>query len=524
MLATAVILFREILEAALIIGIVAAATRGISYRGWWISSGVICGILGAALVAAVADVLVEMADGMGQELFNAIILLAAVAMLGWHNIWMASHSRELVAQMKQVGGEVKEGGKTMFALLLVVALAVLREGSEVVLFLYGQSAQGLGLAGMISGGFIGLVAGAGVGLAMYLGLLRIPTRYLFSVTSWMILLLAAGMASQAAKFLVQADKLPAWSTLWDTSFMLSNESVTGRLLHTLVGYDAAPMGVQMAVYLLTIGLIGGAMQMVKKRDAVQQQSRADVVKTAMAVMLLPLALITGSRAHAGPASYVYMPNVEYGETELELSGGLLRDDDQTIDDAQSWKLGLGHGVTPWWMTEVEFRWDKEPSAAARYSLAEWVNIFQLTERGQYWMDVSLFTEFELQNHRSNGADAFEFGPMFQKEVAGTQTNLNLVFVSEYGSEADSPIKLEYAWQIKTLNPGVLQYGAQGMGAFGRVSNFDSYDNQEHQFGPALFGEIKSGQQKVKFNTALLFGVTDNTPDQTLRFSVEYEVR
>ena len=81
MLATAIIVFREILEAALVIGIVGAATQGVPYRGWWLVTGVMVGMAGAVGVAGLAEVIVELADGMGQELFNALILLAAVSML-----------------------------------------------------------------------------------------------------------------------------------------------------------------------------------------------------------------------------------------------------------------------------------------------------------------------------------------------------------------------------------------------------------------------------------------------------------
>ena len=264
MLATTIIIFREILEAALIIGIVAAATQGVARRGLWITVGVMVGVAGALVVAGLADVLVELADGMGQELFNASILIAAVLMLAWHNIWMASHSRELVAEMNQVGSAVKSGKEPLFALLLVVALAVLREGAEVVLFLYGQLAQGVRLPDMLSGGFVGMAAGVSVGLAMYFGLLRIPTGYLFAVTGWMILLLAAGMAAHAGAFLVQADTLPSWGQAWNSSGFLSNQSLLGGALQTLVGYDATPSVMQVLIYVATIVLIGSAMKVVNK--------------------------------------------------------------------------------------------------------------------------------------------------------------------------------------------------------------------------------------------------------------------
>lgn len=255
MLATAIIIFRECLEAALIIGIVAAATRGVPHRGVWICGGAAVGCMGAVLVAALANVIMSWADGMGQDIFNAGILLVAVVMLAWHNIWMAQHSKELTAEMRQVGAAVTEGRQSLLALLVVVALAILREGSESVLFLYSQFAQELNLLTIAAGATLGLAAGVIAGLLMYGGLLRIPTRYLFQVTGWMILLLAAGMASQAVRFLIQADKLPAWGNVWNASGWLPNNSLLGSVLHTLIGYDASPTGMQLLAYIATLCVV-----------------------------------------------------------------------------------------------------------------------------------------------------------------------------------------------------------------------------------------------------------------------------
>src|SRR3954469_9801103 len=209
MLATAIIVFREVLEAALIVGIVLAASRGIAYRGAWILGGLAAGMGGAMLVAAGSGTIASAASGMGQELLNAAILLAAVAMLGWHNIWMTTHGREMAVAANRLGAAVRAGARPLWALALAVGLAVLREGSEVVLFLYGIAAAGEGgVAPMAAGGPLGLAAGAAAGAAVYFGLVSIPLRDLFSVTSWLVLLLAAGMAAQAAAFLLQADLLP----------------------------------------------------------------------------------------------------------------------------------------------------------------------------------------------------------------------------------------------------------------------------------------------------------------------------
>jgi high-affinity iron transporter len=192
------------------------------------------------------------------------VLFTAVAMLGWHNIWMGRHGRELAAEAADLGRSVATGSRPLYALATVVGLAVLREGSEVVLFLYGIAAGGTdGAAPMLAGGLGGLAVGAAAGLALYFGLLRIPMRHLFTVTSWMILLLAAGMASQGAAFLAQADLLPSLGgVLWDSSWLLSDEGLVGRTLHALVGYVAQPTGIQLAFYLGTLLVIGGLMRLV----------------------------------------------------------------------------------------------------------------------------------------------------------------------------------------------------------------------------------------------------------------------
>ena len=257
MLSTALIVFREVLEAALVVSIVLAATKGVPRREWWVGAGLIGGVVGAALIAGFADVISSWASGMGQEVFNAGVMFVAVVMLAWHSIWMSKHSRELARQLSSVGKAVAAGSRPLTGLAIVVGVAVLREGSEAVLFLYGIAAGDPGQTSqMIVGGLLGIVGGVGLGAAMYAGLLQIPLKRLFGVTNGLIVLLAAGMASQGVGFLVSAGLLPAWGdTVWDTSWLLKETSIVGKMLHTLVGYTARPAGIQVAAYLATLAVI-----------------------------------------------------------------------------------------------------------------------------------------------------------------------------------------------------------------------------------------------------------------------------
>jgi high-affinity iron transporter len=257
MLASLLIVFREVIEAGLIVGIVLAATKGVPRRGLWISYGLAAGIAGACLVAAFAGQIADLFRGAGQELFNATILLLAVAMLGWHNVWMASHGRAIAQEMRDIGAAVSSGEKPLAALAVVCGVAVLREGSEVVLFLYGVYASGgTSAGGMILGGALGLLAGAALSALMYAGLLSIPTRHLFRVTSTLITLLAAGLAAQAVALLQQAGYIDVLTgTVWDTSWILSDGTLVGRMLHTLIGYTDRPSGAQLVAYVLTAATI-----------------------------------------------------------------------------------------------------------------------------------------------------------------------------------------------------------------------------------------------------------------------------
>ncbi len=264
MLGALIIVFREVIEAGLIIGIVLAATQTVVGSRKWVSLGVLGGIGGSCIVAAFTSTIAAFFDGFGQEIFNATILAIAVIMLAWHNIWMAAHGREMAGELKQTGADVREGRQTLATLAIVVGVAVLREGSEVVLFLYGVLVSGGGTVNSIA---LGAVIGLGIGAAMsaltYLGLLKIPTRHIFTVTSWMITLLAAGMAAQAVSFLEKAGLVEVLSaTAWDSSSLLSEKSIVGLMLHTLIGYSDQPSQLQLLAYGGTILAIIAATKLV----------------------------------------------------------------------------------------------------------------------------------------------------------------------------------------------------------------------------------------------------------------------
>lgn len=256
MVSALIIVFREVLEMAMVLGMLFAATKGVAGCRKWITSGAVAGVAGAMVVAFFMEALENSVEGAGEFIFNAVVLSIASLLLAWTVIWMSRHGREMSMHMKQVGSSVAEGSTPMISLLLVSFAAVMREGSEAVFFLFGALQSGDDASMMLTGGLLGLVAGIVLGVLLYQGLVRIPMKYVFSVTGALLILLASGMASQAAFNLVLVDLLPPLvDTLWDSSFILTQDSFLGSVLHVMIGYDEQPSGMQILVFMVTLSLV-----------------------------------------------------------------------------------------------------------------------------------------------------------------------------------------------------------------------------------------------------------------------------
>jgi len=254
-LAALIIVFREVLEAGLIVGVVLAASRGVPGRGSAVALGVLFGLAGSAVVAMFTAQISDAFAGRGQEIFTAAVLLLAVAMLTWHVVWMSQHAREMTARLRALGQSVTEGNESVLVLGIAVAAAVMREGSEVVLFLTGIAMQEPGqITALALGSAAGLALGAAVSGVVYTSLLAVPLRRVFAVTGALITLLAAGLAAEAIRQLSNAGLVNVWDRpLWDSSWLLAENGWVGRVLHVLIGYMDRPTGVELLAYVLTTG-------------------------------------------------------------------------------------------------------------------------------------------------------------------------------------------------------------------------------------------------------------------------------
>jgi len=517
MLSTAIIVFREILEISLIIGVLLAATKGLTGRGRLVLAGLVAGILGSGIVAFFAETISNAAEGMGQELFNAFVLIAAAILIGWTVIWMRRYGRTLKQHFEKVGGAVISGEKPLYTLAIVVALSVLREGSEIVLFTYGVIAQGVNISAIIMGSMAGLISGTAVGVALYYGLIRISPRALFSVTGWMLVLLACGMISQALGLLQVSDFIPVFlPNVWDSSRILSEQSFLGGVLHVLVGYSSRPSIIQVIGYILTFGIISVILKYFGNPPAATKKTSFH--NTVLVIILFSCML--GFTQNANATKKVYSPIVEGGELEFETRGSYDFDDAESKDGKQKQKYAVGYGVTDRWFTEIYGEIEKgATSSKFDFTAFEWENIYQLTEQGQYWVDVGLYFEYEV-SFEDDKADKIEGKFLIEKEMGHFTHTANIIFEKQVGGDSEKETEGGLAWGSRYRWQEYFEPGFELHSEFGELNEGKSFDEQEHLVGPVFYGKIGS----FKYDIGYLFGVSNDAPDGQLKWIIEYEIK
>ena len=244
------------------------------------------------------------------------------------------------------------------------------------------------------------------------------------------------------------------------------------------------------------------------------------MRTPAAVAALMMATVYVPVARAGPDDYVATPGVEYGEREIELRFGTASKSGDDRESAGS--IAFGYGVTPSWFTEIYGKFNRAGSNATRFDALEWENKFQLSEPGEYFVDMGLLVEIEWPHDRAEGYE-LRIGPLFQKDFGLVQTNFNFLLERHFRSDEREVTELGYQWQVKYRWRPEFEFGAQGFGDVGPWNDWDAAREQSHTLGPAVFGKLPlGGRQVLKYNAALLFKASRAAPDRTFRMQLEYE--
>ncbi len=254
----AIVIFREFLEISILLGLFSAAAANIKDYKILLASGMIIGILGAAIIALFTDQLSNSLDGVGSEIFNSFIIMLTVVMLASTIVWMKNYSSKIKETINVTATKLDTSPFSRIIFTSLIASTIFREGSEIVLLIHSLSSIETNDPAQvyIYGFAIGAILGIIVGFCLYKGLFRFATKYIFKICSFFMTFIAAGLSAEAARILLSIGMinfLP--EVIWDTSNIISNSSATGKVLKILIGYSARPSGAEAIFYLSTIFII-----------------------------------------------------------------------------------------------------------------------------------------------------------------------------------------------------------------------------------------------------------------------------
>jgi len=235
----------------------------------------------------------------------------------------------------------------------------------------------------------------------------------------------------------------------------------------------------------------------------------------MTIMILFVAGIQEAEA----TKKVYSPHVEKGEWEIETRGSYDFDDRSSKSDKVKEKFAIGYGVTDYWLTEFYGQIERGASEEDfDFTEWEWENRFELTEPGEFWVDVGLYVAYELKNGQDK-SDKMEGKILLEKSFGKFKHRANINFEQEVGGDRTSnDLEGGFAWLTRYKLTKLVQPGVEYYIDFGSFQEGNSYDEQTHQLGPVLHGKMGH----VEYDVGYLFGLTDPAPEGSLKWILEYE--
>lgn len=268
MLKIALVIFREMLEISLILGIVFASTSSIKNSRVYIIAGMMGGFIGAAILAFFITTISSSMSGYGEEIIDVAIIMVTVIVVGTTAIWVKNSGYEINNKLKKLVNVEDDSQKPKVMLLLVVATTIFRESTEIVLYLHAlASAYNVSTTDYIMGFILGTFAGVGAAIGVNYSMSKIGVKYLFKVSFILLALVAASLASEAAGILTSVGIVSFLSdTIWDSEDFISDFSLIGKILKILVGYNSKPNGLQIIFYLGTLLFVYIGSKLGKKQN------------------------------------------------------------------------------------------------------------------------------------------------------------------------------------------------------------------------------------------------------------------
>ena len=181
---------------------------------------------------------------------------------------MQGYTKRIKKDLGELSDKINSGSASKIMLTLVVATTILREGTEILLFIYSiSSADNITFDHYALGLVIGAFGGFLAGFILYKGLISYAGKYIFKISTILLILISAGLASEAAGIMTSVGIIEIFNDqLWDTSWLIDNSTLTGKFVNIITGYDAKPNGMQLIFYFGTI-LLTLSMMKIKNQLA-----------------------------------------------------------------------------------------------------------------------------------------------------------------------------------------------------------------------------------------------------------------
>jgi len=248
MLVTFLILFRESLEAFLLVGILIVYLRRLGGQKYvkWIYVGVVAGLIGSFVAAFILQVVVDQfSNEFYRSILSAGIMVLATCILTYMAIWMQKQAKAHTEHAKEQLESYMTAGNVLGVVMLAF-VSVWREGIETVLFLSALAYTGEPVSA--PGALLGMIAAILLIWVLMSGTRKVPLHLFFRYTSLLLIIIAAGLLGSAVNMLQSAHIVPATAVLFDISNILPDTSGIGVFLRGLFGYNASPTLPQFALW------------------------------------------------------------------------------------------------------------------------------------------------------------------------------------------------------------------------------------------------------------------------------------
>lgn len=254
MLKITILIFKDCFELAILLGIVLAITEKLYKSRFYIILGCMLGITALSLMAFFIKGLSISFYGVGDRIFDSYLILITVLMIIWLITWSNNYSSRVLKIVSSSSDKISTIRFNYLILVLTVAMFTLKEGIEILFGIFNIAyAENTETDIYLYGLGVGTISSVLAGILVYLCLIKFDNKYIFIISSILLMLISAGFSAQAAGILTSTGIITVLSDeLWDTSWLINDMSIVGKSIHVILGYDARPNGMQVIFYISTI--------------------------------------------------------------------------------------------------------------------------------------------------------------------------------------------------------------------------------------------------------------------------------